>query len=303
MNDIQNIGLDIGRGYVKAYSEYLGRVQKTIFKSIVGDARNIDLNEYKEPIYINFEGADHFCGILAEKESYNAIRNSKDSKVSETVKVLIAAALDKTAIAEEVNLMLGVPYKTFNKKTLNEVISEYKGKVFEIKNKYLGTYKKVKINDISIFREGDAALYWTIKDNIINDKPLGMVSVGFRTSELSYFEPGLRFNDKLSKTMEYGNRDILTQIQNQLKDNGIMKELHEIDSSNDYRDLKQITYKRASEKLSQDIEDTWINHKEMNIYVAGGTSLNMNFEDEYKMVDDGQMATAKGLYLIATKKF
>lgn len=304
MNElVQNIGLDIGRGYLKGYSEYAGRSHKTMFKSIVGDARDIDLKDYTDPIYINFDGVDSFCGILAEKESYDPVRNSNDSKTSLTVKTLLAAALNKLAIADNVNIMLGVPYKTFNKRTLNEVISAYKGKRFDIKDKFTGTYKSVRINDISIFREGDAALYWAIKDNPNNKKPVGMVSVGFRTTEISYFEPELKFNDKKSKSMEYGNKNILEYVQDRLKDNGIMKELYEIDSATEYDDYKKAAYIRGSEKLSQNIEDLWINSKEMDIYIAGGTSLNMKFKEEYTLVNDRQLATAKGLYLISTQLF
>lgn len=301
--DVQDIGLDVGRGYVKVFSEYGGRVHKAVFKSIIGDARDIDLKEYKDPIYINFDNVDSFCGILAEKESYDPIRNSNDSKISITVKTLVAAALSKVAIADNVNIVLGVPYKSFNKKTLNEVIGTYKGKRFDIKDKFVGTYKSVRINDISIFREGDAALYWQIKDNPNNKKPVGIVSVGFRTTELSYFQPGLKFNDKLSKSMEYGNKNILEYVQDHLKNNGIMKELYEIDSSSDYDDIKAIAYARGSEKLSQNIEDLWINSKEMDIFIAGGTSLNMEFNNEYILVNDRQLATAKGLYLVATQMF
>ncbi len=39
-NEIQLIGMDIGRGYVKAYSEVDDNVKKTIFKSVYGDGRD-----------------------------------------------------------------------------------------------------------------------------------------------------------------------------------------------------------------------------------------------------------------------
>ncbi len=36
-NETQLIGMDIGRGYVKAYSEVDDNVKKTIFKSVYGE--------------------------------------------------------------------------------------------------------------------------------------------------------------------------------------------------------------------------------------------------------------------------
>lgn len=38
---------------------------------------------------------------------------------------------------------------------------------------------------------------------------------------------------------------------------------------------------------------------EMDIYIAGGTALKMNFDEEFKVLEDSQMATAKGLYEVA----
>ena len=37
----------------------------------------------------------------------------------------------------------------------------------------------------------------------------------------------------------------------------------------------------------------------MDLFVAGGTALNLEFSDEFKVLDDAQMATAKGLFEVA----
>ena len=152
-----------------------------------------------------------------------------------------------------------------------------------------------------IARESDSALYWTVRNNKANNKNIGMVNVGFRTTELSYFEPGLKFNDKRSKTIEYGNKDVLAIIQDKLNRDGISKELYEIDSNKEYN--SKDAYEIASEKISQQIEEIWINTKEMDVFIAGGTALNMSFDKEYKVVEDAQMATAKGLFITGTKIF
>ena len=51
MKEFQIIGLDIGRGYVKGYTEFNGQEKSCLFKSIVSLARSIDLKDYKDPIY------------------------------------------------------------------------------------------------------------------------------------------------------------------------------------------------------------------------------------------------------------
>lgn len=307
MKDFQVIGLDIGRGYGKGYTVANGIKKECLFKSVIGEGRNIDFSEYKNdnPICINIDNQDndYFVGILAEKESYTPIRNSKDSKVTRTVQVLIGAMLNELAVMDEVKIMLGVPYKNFRKSVLAEIIDTYKGKTVTIKDKINGGYKKILISDIAIFREGDAALYYALNGESNKDKPVGLVSVGFRTTEMSYFDKGFIFNDKRSKTTEFGNKDALTIVQDKLTNENIMKELNEIDSSNDYNDMKSKAYEIASEKLSQMIEDFWINTGEMDVYIAGGTSLNMKFDKEFKVLDNAQMATAIGLYMVGERRF
>lgn len=307
MKDFQVIGLDIGRGYGKGYTVANGIKKECLFKSVIGEGRNIDFSEYKNdnPICINIDNQDndYFVGVLAEKESYTPIRNSKDSKVTRTVQVLIGAMLNELAVMDEVKIMLGVPYKNFRKSVLAEIIDTYKGKTINIKDKINGGYKKILISDISIFREGDAALYYALNGESNKDKPVGLVSVGFRTTEMSYFDKGFIFNDKRSKTTEFGNKDALTIVQDKLTSENIMKELNEIDSSDDYNDMKSKAYEIASEKLSQMIEDFWINTGEMDVYIAGGTSLNMKFDKDFKVLDNAQMATAIGLYMVGERRF
>ncbi|MCC0673163.1 ParM/StbA family protein [Clostridioides sp. ES-S-0145-01] len=299
----QIIGLDIGRGYVKGYSKYNGMVKECLFKSVFGDGRNIDFEKYTDPIYIDFESVSYFVGSLAEKESITPIRNSDDSKVSFTMRILVAAALNEIAVADEVKLMMGVPYKSFRKATLKEVVDTYKGKTFKVKDKIKGGYKEIKISDISIFREGDAALFHTLEGKVNEDKAVGMVSIGFRSTEMSFFEKGFVFNDKLSDTLEAGNQDALTMVQKQLKDRGIMRELNEIDSSNDYDELKKVSYIMSSESTAQRIASKWKNIDEMDVYVSGGTALHMTFDNRFKVSKDAQMATAKGLFEVGMEQF
>ena len=97
MENIQKIGFDFGRGYVKAYSEVDNIEHVSVFKSVIGEGRDIDLSEYmdkenEKPIYIEYGKENYFIGLLAEKESQVPVRNSKDSKTSHTVEVLFAAS-------------------------------------------------------------------------------------------------------------------------------------------------------------------------------------------------------------------
>lgn len=306
-SDVQIIGLDAGRGYLKAYSVVNNIIRETMFKSVIGDGREdkVEYKNYPDPIFISFEGMDYFVGDLAEKESYSSIRNSQDSKISHTVQVLVAAALERIAVKEKVKIMFGVPYKNYTMKTLKEVQDTYKGKTIVVKNKLDGnSTKSIIIEDVDIFREGDAALFHAIEGKVNEDKPVGLVNVGFRTMELSYFSAGFLFNDKLSTTVEYGNSTMLKIVKDRiLSEYNVSKDVNEIDSSGDYDDFKRIAYALGSEKVNQIVEENWINKYEMDLYLAGGTSLHLNPGDDFNRLEDAQMATAKGLFEIAKLKF
>lgn len=304
MCNYQIMGLDIGRGYVKGYSKYKQQEKECCFKSIVGMGREMDFSEFQNPIYIESEGEDYFVGELAEVEGDNPIQNSRDSKITTTVEKLINAAINEIVIEKNIKIMLGVPNKLFNKKTLDEITSFYKGKEIKIFDKINGGTKEVKIQDILIFKEADSALIWEMEKNPIdNEKAFGMVTIGFRTTEFAFFDKNLRYVDKNSKTMELGNKTSLEYVARMLKEKGIIRELFEIDSSDNYDDLKNKAYINLSEKIEQEIENLWVNLDEMNIYIAGGTALNMKFNENFKVVENPQMSTAKGLWLVGKQKF
>lgn len=301
MESVTEIGMDVGRGYVKVFTIINGKPVEIIFKSVIGEGRfgQIEFDKYDNPIHISFEGNDYFVGNLAEKESYSPIRNSQDSKTSDTVEVLIMAALNQLPVSDKVKINLGVPYKGYTHKMLSDVQKKYKGRKITIKNKLTNSAKSITIEDINIFRESDAALIYALNGSQNINKPVGCVNIGFRTMELSYFDKGFIFNDKLSDSIEYGNSTMLKIIQDQLREQNISKELHEIDSSDDYDDMKARAYKFGSEKVNQIIEEKWINKDAMDLFLVGGTSIHLNPGDEFTKLPDAQMATAKGLYQVA----
>lgn len=305
LDDYQIIGLDIGRKNTKVYSEFNGEIYSTIFSSIIGDGRDIKFDDYKDPIYISVDNTDYFVGELAEKESYSPTRNSSDSKISLTARILVHSAISKIAKCDKVRIVLGVPNNAYRKQVLLGIIETYQGKTIKVKDKISNTSKTVLIEMIDIFREGDAVCYDVMRDRINTDKDAAFISVGFRTSEISYFEKGMNFIDRLSKTVPYGNQHILSYVQNKLKENNIVKELHEIDSNiGDYDDLKKIAYELASESFTQKIETIIENGFVMtDVYVAGGTMLHLSLDTRFNTVDNPIMSVSRGLAYVGSLIF
>lgn len=308
-NNVQIIGIDLGRGFTKAYTEYNDIVRECIFRSVVGQGRQMDFSNYEDPIYIEVDSDDYFVGDLAEKEADNISRNSKDDKTTLTAKKLLYAALSKIAVAPKVKIMLGVPNKLFRKSVLEDIKNCYKNKTIEIYNKLDGSIKNILIEDINIYRESDAALINTVENaedrNELTEKPLGMLTIGFRTTEFTFFDKGLKFNDKKSKTSEKGNITALDYVRKKIEDElNLTKDVFEIDSSTDYELYKEKAYENLLESIDQEIESFWINIEEMKIFLAGGTVLNFkNIPNNLSVVENAQMTTAEGLFTIGYRTF
>ena len=305
LDDYQIISMDFGRSWVKAKTEFEGQVYETKFKSIVGDGRDIDLSKYKNPIYINVQGEDLFIGDLALKESHDPIRNSKDSKTTMTVQTLFHAVISEIAFTDKIKVLFTVPNDNYIKTVLKEIQNTYKDKCFTVKDNISNTVKTVEVIDVEIFRESDSLFYNVFGGNVNDERPTVFCSIGFKTMEVSTFEVGGIFNDKLSTTIHYGQQDILTFVRSQLKNDGIIKDLMEIDSNNtDYNEYKKRANKWASESVQQRLQSFLPNEgKEHDIFIAGGTSIALEFEDNFIKISDPQMATAQGAYYVATMLF
>ena len=302
--DIQNIAVDIGRGYTKYYSEYNGKIYKGMFKSIIGESRPLDFKDYDNPICIECNGESYFCGSLAELESHQSVRNSGDSKTSLTVQVLIYAILSKIAMTDNVNIMLGVPYNMYKKSVLLDVIETYQNKRITVKDKINNNIKVVTINAIDIFKEADSIMVYVTDGSPDENIDIAFISVGFRSTEISYYSKG-HYVDKYSYTIPFGNQTILATVQDKLKDRGIIHDLNYIDSNvGDYDDLKARAYKLSQEVLTQKIEEIIKNSfSECKIIVGGGTALRMELDSRFELIEDAQFAVVIGLYKVAEITF
>ena len=305
LNDrVQNIAIDVGRGYLKYYSEYNGNIYKGMFKSIIGEYRPLNFNDYDDPICIEYEGESYFCGSLAEKESHQAVRNSGDSKTSLTVQILINAVLSRIAMTDTVNLMIGVPNNSYKKSVLLDVIDVYQGKKIIVKDKINNNTKRVVIGMVDIFKEADAIMMKETNGEPDENIDIAFISVGFRTTECSYYSKGNHV-DKYSRTILFGNQTILSMVQEKLKDRGIIHDLNYIDSNvGDYDDLKEKAYKLSSEVLTQKIEEIIPNgFSETKILVGGGTALRMQLDSRFELIEDAQFAVVIGLFKTAELTF
>lgn len=295
----QVIGLDIGRGYVKGWTIVDDKVVYCIFRSVYSLGRNtIDFTMYDEPILINYEGIDYFVGDIAVRENRNYISNQSDEKDTKTVEILIAAALSKLAVCDNVKIVLGVPYRNYLINTEQKNVAKYKGKEFKITDVLNQKTSVITVKDIILYREADAALLAAVEDHGLTGKPFGMITIGARTTELAYFNADMTFNDYMSDTIEFGSTTILKDLNDQLQAGGLIKNVVELDNEF-YREKNKHLYAFGLERLNQILTGYWLNMSEMDIFIAGGTCEDFDLENtNYIKVQQPQLATAKGLYLV-----
>lgn len=305
MMEVQAIGADIGRGCTKGYTEYRGRAYQCCFSSVRSAGRDIEFSKYDEfedPIYIGCENRNFFVGELAIKEGETPIQNLEDDKTTTTVDILLAALLSKTAISDRVVIALGVPHSCYTKKNLNAIEAKYKGKTYKVRDHITGSFKEVTVVGITIFKEADAALLWHVAHNYeIGTNDVAIANIGFRTTELSYYDNidgDLVYNDKKSDSLESGNLKALNQVATA---SNTRRELHEIDNSSRYDEYKAVAYEDLRDFVQSKIESKFINLTEVDVFIAGGTSLHLDFK--YPSIEDPQMATSKGLFEVAKETF
>lgn len=303
MCDVQIIGFDGGRGYVKAYSEYNNEKLSCIFRSVIGLVeRRVESypSHIEDNIHIEVDGSEWFVGELAERESKSVVHNLGDDKTEQPVDILLYAAIDKLAVTNSVKIMMGVPHKLYNKKTRTSIKEKYAGRRITITNKVNKTTKVVTIVDIDIYKEAEACLLYYVKDMDKLTSDMVLASVGFRTTEVVYYDKNFNYVEKYSDTIEKGNITALEYVQGRLGslDVPVKKELFEIDSSSDYDKYKKVGYNALKVTLYQELEARLINvgsENEMKIVFAGGTPS--HFENlKYEIIPDAQMATSKGLF-------
>ena len=245
-----------------------------------------------------------FFGELAVKECMNKTANIKDEKTTEIAEKLLIASLSRVARTKNVKIMLGVPNRLFNKRTRTEVIEKYKGKTYKFKDVVSGETKEVYISDIDIMRESDSALLY-LERGQVNKKPVGLISVGYRTTEISYYDPYFQFIDLRSTSIASGQRDVNEEVRRKLEKERIYKDSAEIDLSHNYDDKKSLGYSMIENKIEEELDGLWTNISEMDkVYICGGTSINLKLDQKvFTRVSDPQLATAKGLHLLGVKRF
>lgn len=295
------IGIDVGFGFTKAYN---GK-NSVIFKSLIGDATEIQFrsllgqDEETSSLHITLDDKSYFLGNYAELQSnIREFTLDQDKLLEEFVKILaVAAAGIATDTTAPINVVSGLPvgYLKRDSKKFKEMIRGVHEITFHHANGDKET-KRVHIEKIHVIPQPIGSIFNLIfdeqgklKDKNLAKQKLGVVDIGFKTTDFSIFDH-LQYIERGSSTMDTGISKCFSVIANKLRqesninielyrmykfiESGIIKiKGKEYNISN----LKKRVFGHAASAIASDLNRLWENDWDIDsIILSGGGSTELS---------------------------
>ncbi len=295
------IGIDVGFGFTKAYN---GK-NSVIFKSLIGDATDIQFRSLlgddssTSNLHITLDDKSYFLGSYAELQSnIREFTLDQEKLIEDFVKILaIAAAGICTDKPGPINVVSGLPvgYLKRDTKKFKKMIRGTHEITFHNKDGQDVT-KKITIDKIHIIPQPIGSIFnlifdehGRIKDKNLATQKLGVVDIGFKTSDFSIFDH-LQYIERGSSTMDTGISKCFSVIANKLRqESNINIELYRmfqfIESGmikirgKEYNisNLKKRVYNHAASAIASDLNRLWENDWDIDsIILSGGGSVELS---------------------------
>lgn len=294
------VGIDVGFGFTKAYN---GK-NSVIFKSLIGDATDIQFRSLlgdevsTSSLHITLDDKSYFLGNYAELQSnIREFTLDQEKLLEEFVKILaIAAAGIATDTSAPINVVSGLPvgYLKRDSKKLKDMIRGVHEITFHQPNGQKET-KRIQIEKIYVIPQPIGSIFnlifdeeGKIRDKSLAKQKLGVVDIGFKTTDFSIFDH-LQYIERGSSTMDTGISKCFSVIANKLRqESSINIELYRmykfIESGmikirgKEYNisNLKKRVYGHAASAIASDLNRLWENDWDIDsIILSGGGSLEL----------------------------
>lgn len=298
-NKVQFIGMDIGRGYAKGYTVYNNKELRSIIQAAFIPA-------FSEPssgkikydsFYFKSNGEEFIVGEKAFDEG-NAITTKDNDKTGQVTETLIQGLLAKIGVAKEVIIGLGIP-NIITDEAKEKIENFYTGKKYIIEIE--GKKKEITIKICACFREADAVSWLEEIDEFLGESEnYGIVSLGFRTIEQSYYKEGVYIESK-SRSKEDGNVRFLDQAIKGLDKQFVENEyVADTTKKEDVISKLDRLYSYAKNNVLESYVN-WIDKEDLKIVITGGLVKRMGLTQEdmpsnVYLLKEPEIASAKGLY-------
>jgi plasmid segregation protein ParM len=294
------VGIDVGFGFTKAYN---GK-NSVIFKSIIGDATDIQFHSVlgddssTSNLHITLDDKSYFLGSYAELQSNIREFTLDQEKLLENFfKILaVTAAGLCTDTPAPIQIVTGLPvgYLKRDSKRLKEMITGVHLITFHHPDGK-DVIKKIHIDKIHVIPQPIGSIFnlifdeqGRIIDKILAGQKLGVVDIGFKTTDFSIFDH-LQYIERGSSTMDTGISKCFSVIAGKLRqESNINVELFRmfkfIESGmikikgKEYNisNLKKRVYTHAAAAIVSDLNRLWENDWDIDsIILSGGGSVEL----------------------------
>ncbi len=294
------VGIDVGFGFTKAFN---GK-NSVIFKSLVGDPADIQFNSSigesssASNLHVTIDNKSYFVGNYAELQSnVRDFTLDQNKLITDFAKILAVTAAG--VCCEDVtsmNVVSGLPVGFLKRdyKKFTDIIQGSHEITFHYQNGK-DVRKKIHINKIHMIPQPIGSLFnlimndnGQIGDKTLAMQKLGVVDIGFRTTDFSIFDH-LQYVERSSTTMDTGISKCFSVIANKLRrESGVNIELYRmfkyIESGmikirgKEYNisNLKQRVYTHAASAIAADLNRLWEDDWDIDsIILSGGGSMEL----------------------------
>ena len=294
------VGIDVGFGFTKAYNGS----NAIIFKSLIGEATEIQFHSLlgdeaaTSNLHVTLDNKSYFIGSYAELQSkLPEFTLDQEQLIENFVKILAITGVGLCSDSQEpLNVVTGLPveYLRRDMRRLKEMIQGIHEITFhECDGK--DKTKQILINKIYVIPQPIGSIFNLIFDNNgkIRDKSLaaqklGVVDIGFRTTDLSIFNH-LQYIERGSATLNTGISKYYGALANKLRrESNINLELYRIfnflesgiikirGKELNISSLKKKLYSQAATTIASDLNRRWENDWDIDsIILSGGGSVEL----------------------------
>ncbi|MCG8635623.1 MAG: ParM/StbA family protein [Desulfobacterales bacterium] len=292
------VGIDVGFGFTKAYN---GK-NSVIFKSLIGDAADIQFRaslgdaSTTSNLHITLNDKSYFLGSYAELQSnIPEFTLDQEKLIEDFIKILaITAAGICTDSSGPVNVVTGLPvgYLKRDTRRLKEMIRGMHEITYHNQNGKDET-KRINIDKVHVIPQPIGSIFnlifdesGKITDRALASSKLGVVDIGFKTTDFSIFDH-LQYIERGSSTMDSGISKCFSVIANKLRqESNINIELYRIfkfvesgmikikGKEYNISNLKKRVYTHSASAIAEDLNRLWENDWDIDsIILSGGGSI------------------------------
>lgn len=310
-----NVGLDVGRGYVKAVNQD----RQITFPSVVSDGMTRHLKNDRfdlDELDVRVNGRHYFVGTLAIRESRGAASNLAKTVNLGWMRVLAPVALACLGEAADYQLVVGVPIADYTPENRRSIEQGLAGRyAVELPGRTI----TVCIARVTVIAQGAGALWGQLLNlngqvyrTDFAQKSLACVDVGYRDVNLCTMQR-MKYIDSQSDSRPIGaNIAHAEAIRILSRERGVDLTIEQVEDwlreHPEDEAIVEPAYAHWATQIAEWVKQKLPNPAMYTIFLAGGGALRLQ---EYLRVHfpnailspDAQFANASGFHKLATRLY